>query len=498
MVKSQETDFSANQLKKKCKKSSSKESMTDSYEMKHSVIEWLKMVETNMFVDNGMLLQMKIIQHKNIIITRIIGGLLLIRQVPILCLWSTDLTSNKHCLPCSNSNKKKELYKRLRTLAEINNGHRVLLLHGGVGKVHGGLLIPMKVTMEINQVLIEQGDLLHKYLEQFFWAWFSRIQLFCYRWIVYSWRRSTVTDGGCKYNTSNDMFSRCKSVHKMATGKGDDQLIQYDNQLELGTSYKSKLGPRWNWDKKWTLAMNAWWQCMTRTPMTTWPLPQTSTLSERERALSGSFLSVHRHAHTHRGSSNESFIPSTCPCSCERFSSPCSPLLLHALPAALPPLPPALEVRRLQPAAHSAQRGYGLVWRVSPLHRLWAQRLRLQGDLGRALHGRSWTHRRSTPTKSLLRTPTTMTLHSRVCFTKLTEYIAITLYEKTCLSVCRRQCPIERGDPLEIERCDPLSNETRKHRLGLCSTNKKSKFFQNAKQELTDTNFKPLTTEEAH
>ena len=23
----------------------------------------------------------------------------------------------------------------------------------------------------------------------------------------------------CKYNTSNDVFSRCKGVHKMATGK---------------------------------------------------------------------------------------------------------------------------------------------------------------------------------------------------------------------------------------------------------------------------------------
>ena len=48
----------------------------------------------------------------------------------------------------------------------------------------------------------------------------------------------------CKYNTSNDMFSRCKSAHKMAAGKGDDQLIQYDNKLELETSYKLKLGPR--------------------------------------------------------------------------------------------------------------------------------------------------------------------------------------------------------------------------------------------------------------
>ena len=48
----------------------------------------------------------------------------------------------------------------------------------------------------------------------------------------------------CKYNTSNDVFSRRKSAHKVATGKSDDQLIQYDNKLELGTSYKLKLGPK--------------------------------------------------------------------------------------------------------------------------------------------------------------------------------------------------------------------------------------------------------------
>ena len=82
----------------------------------------------------------------------------------------------------------------------------------------------------------------------------------------------------------------------------------------------------------------------------------------------------------------------------------------------------------------------------------------------------SWTRRRSSPKKSLLRTPTTVTLHSRICFTKHTVYIAITLHEKTCLSVCRRQCPIERGDPVETEGGDPLSKETRKHRFGLCST----------------------------
>ena len=64
-----------------------------------------------------------------------------------------------------------QLKQKKKELAEINNGHRVLLLlHGGVGKVLGGLLIPMKVTMEMNQVLIEQGDLLYKYLEQVFRA----------------------------------------------------------------------------------------------------------------------------------------------------------------------------------------------------------------------------------------------------------------------------------------------------------------------------------------
>ena len=99
----------------------------------------------------------------HILITRVIGGFIQTRQVPILCQWSTDLTSNKHSLLWSNWNKKKkELYKRPRTLAEINNGHRaLLLLHGGVGKVHGGLLIPMKVTMEMNQVLMERWPVVH-------------------------------------------------------------------------------------------------------------------------------------------------------------------------------------------------------------------------------------------------------------------------------------------------------------------------------------------------
>ena len=63
-------------------------------------------------------------------------------------------------------------------------------------------------------------------------------------------------------------------------------------------------------------------------------------------------------------------------------------------------------------------------------HRLWAQRLRLQGDLRRVLHRAS----KGSPT-----TPRTMTPRSRICCVKLTEYMSITLNEKTCLSVCWRE-----------------------------------------------------------
>ena len=44
------------------------------------------------------------------------------------------------------------------------------------------------------------------------------------------WRPNSV-----KYHTSNDVFSRCKSVHKMATVKSDDELIQLDNNMRIWT-----------------------------------------------------------------------------------------------------------------------------------------------------------------------------------------------------------------------------------------------------------------------
>ena len=46
----------------------------------------------------------------------------------------------------------------LLSLTSTNNGRReVHLLHGGIGKVHGGLLIIPKVKREMNQVLSERG-----------------------------------------------------------------------------------------------------------------------------------------------------------------------------------------------------------------------------------------------------------------------------------------------------------------------------------------------------
>ena len=221
----------------------------------------------------------------------------------------------------------------------------------------------------MNQVLIEQGDLLCKYLEQVFRAWFSWINLLCYRWIVYSWRRSTVTDGECKYHTSNDVFSWCKSVHKMATGKSDDGLIQRDNKMRIWTrsgKFRKVENPE--------LSM-AWWQSMTRTPMTTsmiaWhctmrtPLT-TSTdihMSVSAHSLVLSCLciictrtvaqdvwdfSCHLHGHDHVSGS-------------PRLDSPFLFLALLHVPYLLPPVS---EVRGKP--AHSAKREYGLHRRVLP------------------------------------------------------------------------------------------------------------------------------------
>ena len=46
----------------------------------------------------------------------------------------------------------------LLTLTSTNNGHRVHLLHGGIGKAPGRLLIIQKVKKEVSQVWSERCD----------------------------------------------------------------------------------------------------------------------------------------------------------------------------------------------------------------------------------------------------------------------------------------------------------------------------------------------------
>ena len=52
-----------------------------------------------------------------------------------------------------------------------------------------------------------------QYLGHFFLARLSWIHLFCYWWIVSSWRRSIVTDGGCKRRDNQDQHSAHETRH---------------------------------------------------------------------------------------------------------------------------------------------------------------------------------------------------------------------------------------------------------------------------------------------
>ena len=81
------------------RRSSSRASIIDSYEIQNSVNEWLKIIETKNFAEKGMLLRMKIIltiwPQKNTRFTRVTGGIIRTSKVPILCERRTDLTSKK-------------------------------------------------------------------------------------------------------------------------------------------------------------------------------------------------------------------------------------------------------------------------------------------------------------------------------------------------------------------------------------------------------------------
>ena len=128
-----------------------------------------------------------------------------------------------------------EAHKCLLTLTGINNGHRVLLLHGGIGKVHGGLLILLKVTMEMHQVLTERCDLLNAvfgkilldktFLNSITLLQMDRLQLTA----VHCNRREIV-------NTTPQMtrFRGAKVCSKWLQERIDDHNIQSDYKYKSG------------------------------------------------------------------------------------------------------------------------------------------------------------------------------------------------------------------------------------------------------------------------
>ena len=72
---------------------------------------------------------------------------------------------------------------------------------------------------------------------------FSGIQFICYRWIVYSWRRSTVTDGGCQDNTSNTRFRDVQQAIIMTTVWIDDDETKSDYNQEENLDYVHVVTP---------------------------------------------------------------------------------------------------------------------------------------------------------------------------------------------------------------------------------------------------------------
>ena len=334
-----------------------------------------------------------------------------------------DLISNKHCLPCIDCNKKqKKTHKCLLIPTQVNNGHKVLLPHGGIGKVHGGLLILPKVTMEMHQVLNERCDLLiaacGKILRD---KTFHEFNLLRYRWIVYSWQRSAVTDGGCKHNTSKwPVFRVQKVCNKWLQERIDDHNMQSEYKYKSGLqSENSVIGyvcvvtlhdyTTDTNDNMTTKAdfhtehinMNTWLRSLVlvesayrhTSHCTVWPSP----------SCVRHFTVIHMRSWCVRFSLDIdlSFLFIIC----------LSHLLSHLRFVANMCTPP--------------KRVWTLLTRPTP-SQVMSPTPTTSRRLTSSPTQSSWPHRRS-PSKGFPRTPSTMTPHSRICCVKLTENMSITL-----------------------------------------------------------------------
>ena len=255
--------------RRNAKREISKESMTDSYEIKNSVFKWLKIIEMKKFVDDGMLLRMKITltiwQYKNTSTTRTNDGFIQISKVLILCHWRHRSDFKQALSTWQRLQQEAGEEPHVPTYSYKHEQWEARSSSSTWWNWQGSWWTPhQSESQEGGAPSSECTGRLRclQYLASFFETDFHEFNLFCYRLIVYSWRRSTVTDGVCTDNTSNDPFSRCTSVQEF--------------------------GYRWNWRSQNTvwLQVHNWttkfkrkelctWYCVcvvkpSTTPMTTW------------------------------------------------------------------------------------------------------------------------------------------------------------------------------------------------------------------------------------
>ena len=198
------------------KRDSSKESMTDSNEIMSSVFEWLYIIEMKKFVDDGMLLQIKITliiwQNKNTFTTRTNGSFIETSQVLTLPLrHRSDFMQALSTLQRLQQEAGEEPHVPIYTYKHKQwGGTQFIFYMVELARFMVDSLSFRKSIRRCTKYWVNGATCCLQYLARFFGKDFHEFNLFCYRLIVYSWRRSTVTDGVCKDTTQNDPFSRCK------------------------------------------------------------------------------------------------------------------------------------------------------------------------------------------------------------------------------------------------------------------------------------------------
>ena len=145
--------------RRSAKRSTTWVSTTGSYETKSSARTCLTPVALKKCVDRWMTLRTKTTRtaslQKKLVCTETIGGFVRTQLVPIRCQFGTDLTSNKHCLPCDSSKAKR------MQLIRIKDARKAILRLGGTGKNPGGILL-MSITTKTYPAPIDQGNLIEK------------------------------------------------------------------------------------------------------------------------------------------------------------------------------------------------------------------------------------------------------------------------------------------------------------------------------------------------